>query len=84
MSKKTTAALFFALFLTACSNKIANDDAAYQMHMEDEIGSIEVGKKADLVVLDQNIFEVDAYDIHKTQVVLTMMDGDIVYEATDP
>ncbi len=57
-------------------------NAAYQMHMDDEIGSIEVGKKADLVVLDQNIFEVDAYDIHKTQVVLTMMDGDIVYEAS--
>ena len=57
-------------------------NAAYQMHMEDEIGSIEVGKKADLVVLDQNIFEVDAYDIHKTQVVLTIMDGDIVYEAS--
>jgi len=56
-------------------------DAAYQMHLEDEIGSIEVGKKADLVVLDQNIFDVDAYDIHKTNVVLTMMDGDIVYEA---
>jgi predicted amidohydrolase YtcJ len=55
-------------------------DAAYQMHMEDEIGSIEVGKKADLVILNQNIFEVDAYDIHKTEVVLTMMDGDIVYE----
>ncbi len=55
-------------------------DAAYQMHMEDEIGSIEVGKKADLVILDQNIFEIDAYDIHKTEVVLTMMDGDIVYE----
>ena len=55
-------------------------DAAYQMHMENEIGSIEVGKKADLVILNQNIFEVDAYDIHKTEVVLTMMDGDIVYE----
>jgi predicted amidohydrolase YtcJ len=56
-------------------------DAAYQLHMEDEIGSIEVGKKADLIVLDQNIFEVDTYSIHKTDVVLTMMDGDIVYEA---
>jgi hypothetical protein len=52
------------------------------MHMEDEIGSIEVGKKADLVVLDQNLFDVDAYDIHKTNVVLTMMDGDIVYESS--
>ncbi|MCP4300419.1 MAG: amidohydrolase family protein, partial [Gammaproteobacteria bacterium] len=58
-------------------------DAAYQMHMEDEIGSIEVGKKGDLVVLDQNIFEVDAYDIHKTEVVLTMMDGDIVYAISE-
>ena len=84
MSKKTIAALFLALFLTACTDKNSNGDAAYQMHMEDEIGSIEVGKKADLVVLDQNIFEVDAYDIHKTQVVWTMMDGDIVYETTDP
>ena len=55
-------------------------DAAYQLHMEDEIGSIEVGKKADLVVLDQNIFEIDPYQIHKTDVVITMMDGDIVYE----
>lgn len=56
-------------------------DAAYQMHMDDEIGSLEAGKKADLIVLDQNLFEVDPYDIHKTQVVLTMMDGDIVYES---
>jgi predicted amidohydrolase YtcJ len=57
-------------------------DAAYQMHMEDEIGSIEVGKKADLIVLDQDIFEVDAYDIHKTLVLLTMLDGEIVFEAS--
>ncbi len=55
-------------------------DAAYQMHMEDEIGSIEVGKKADLVVLDQDIFSIDPYSIHKTEVVLTIMDGDVVYE----
>lgn len=56
-------------------------DAAYQLHMEDEIGSIEVGKKADLVLLDQNLFEVAAHDIHKTNVIMTMMDGDIVYES---
>jgi predicted amidohydrolase YtcJ len=55
-------------------------DAAYQLHMEDEIGSIEVGKKADLVVLDQDIFSVDPYSIHETEVVLTVMDGDIVHE----
>lgn len=55
-------------------------DAAYQIHLEDQIGSIEVGKKADLVVLDRDIFAVDPYSIHETEVVLTMMDGDIVYE----
>ena len=56
-------------------------DAAYQLHMEDEIGSISVGKKADLVVLDQNLFEADAYDIHQTEVLMTVLDGEIVYEA---
>jgi predicted amidohydrolase YtcJ len=55
-------------------------DAAYQLHMEDQIGSIEVGKKADIVVLDQDIFSVAPYSIHETEVVLTVMDGDIVYE----
>ncbi|MDH3578364.1 MAG: amidohydrolase [Gammaproteobacteria bacterium] len=57
-------------------------NAAYQMHMEDEIGSIEVGKKADLVILDQDIFEIDPYDIHNTKAALTMMDGDIVYDSS--
>ena len=56
-------------------------NAAYQLHMEDEIGSLEVGKLADMVVLDQNLFEVDAYRIHETEVVLTMMDGGVVYQA---
>lgn len=54
-------------------------DAAYQLRLEDSIGSLEVGKKADLVVLDQNLFEIDPYDIHKTEVRMTMMDGEVVY-----
>ncbi|MDH5305089.1 MAG: amidohydrolase family protein, partial [Gammaproteobacteria bacterium] len=53
--------------------------AAYQLHMEDQIGSVEVGKKADLVVLDQDIFEIDPFTIHKTGVLMTMLDGTIVY-----
>jgi predicted amidohydrolase YtcJ len=56
-------------------------DAAYQLHMEDEIGSLEVGKKADLVVLDRNLFEIDPYEIHQAKVVMTILDGKTVFEA---
>ena len=57
-------------------------DAAYQLHMEDELGSLVVGKSADLVVLDKNLFEVQRYEIHKIKVLMTMMNGNVVYEAT--
>ena len=50
-------------------------NGAYQLHMENEIGSIEVGKKADLIVLGQDLFTVDTYAIHKVPVLLTLMDG---------
>lgn len=56
-------------------------DAAYQLHMEDQIGSLEVGKKADIVVLDRNLFEVDDYEIHKVRVLLTLLNGEVVYAA---
>jgi len=59
-------------------------DAAYQLHMENEIGTLEIGKKADLVVLDNNLFELDAYEIHNTRVLMTVMDGEIVYMADTP
>ena len=36
-------------------------DGAYQLHMEEEIGSIEVGKKADFVILDKNLFQTITY-----------------------
>ncbi|SDZ77844.1 amidohydrolase [Microbulbifer marinus] len=53
--------------------------AAYGIGVEDKIGSIEVGKKADLIVLDQNLFEIDPHDIYKAKVVFTMMDGVVRY-----
>ncbi len=54
-------------------------NAAYQLNMETEIGSIEVGKKADLVVLQDNLFEVDVYDIHGVRVDSSYVDGKQVY-----
>lgn len=48
--------------------------------IEDEVGSIEVGKKADLIVLDRNLFEIDAAEIPKTNVATTVFDGRVVYD----
>ncbi|EED33019.1 amidohydrolase 3 [gamma proteobacterium NOR5-3] len=56
-------------------------DAAYQLGLENKIGSITPGKQADMVVLDQDLFSLDPYAIHKTKVLMTIMDGKIVYEA---
>lgn len=46
---------------------------------ENEIGSIEVGKFADLIVLDANLFEIDQFDIGDTKVLNTILSGEIVY-----
>ena len=45
------------------------------------MGSVEVGKRADLIVLDRNIFEIDPNDIHAATVTMTMMDGQVRHEA---
>jgi len=45
----------------------------------DELGSITKGKKADLVVLSDNLYKIGVEDIPNTTVLLTMMDGKITY-----
>jgi hypothetical protein len=54
--------------------------AAYAMGLEKETGSIEAGKRADLVVVAENLFEVPPRRIGKTPVLLTLLDGQAVYE----
>jgi predicted amidohydrolase YtcJ len=54
--------------------------AAYQIRLDDKVGSVEVGKLADLIVLDKNILEIDPHDIHTAQVEMTMMNGKIRHE----
>ena len=54
-------------------------NGAYQLRMEDQIGSIEVGKLADLVVLDENLFEMDPYDIHTIKPSAVMMEGELIH-----
>lgn len=49
--------------------------AARQLRLDDLVGSLQPGKRADLVVLGQNIFEVPPHDIAATPIDMTMMDG---------
>jgi len=44
-----------------------------------ELGTLTPGKKADMIVLDRNIFDVNPMQIHDTQVDITIFDGKIVY-----
>ena len=54
-------------------------DAAYSGFMEDSVGSLEDGKRADFVVLDTNIFEAGVSDIPGIRVLQTWLDGELVY-----
>jgi hypothetical protein len=54
---------------------------AYLDFTERETGSIEVGKAADLIVLDKNLFEIPASQIHEAKVLWTLLEGKEVYRA---
>ena len=56
-------------------------NGARAIFMEDEIGSLEAGKKADLVVLSQNILQIDSKQIHNTVPLLTYFAGQEVYRS---
>ncbi len=58
-------------------------DGAYASFEENEKGSISVGKRADLVVLSEDLFKTPPETLLKTRVLLTLMDGKPVYRAGD-
>jgi hypothetical protein len=55
-------------------------NGAKQMGKEQEFGSIEVGKKADLILLSQNLFRISPEAIPATKVLATMADGRLVHD----
>lgn len=55
-------------------------DAASQLRMEDKIGTIEVGKLADLVILENSPFEVAPEKLKDIKVIATIMDGKYTYQ----
>jgi len=58
-------------------------NAARVMRLDAHTGSIEVGKRADLVVLDRDLFAIPSTEINDARVLLTLLDGEVVYEARD-
>ena len=63
--------------------KMHTINAAAQVHRERDLGSIERGKLADLIVLSQNFFRVPTEQISETRVLLTMMGGRVVFDSGD-
>ena len=53
---------------------------AYCVNQESILGTLEPGKLADLIVIDKNLFQIDPKDILNAKVLLTMIDGNIVYK----
>lgn len=60
--------------------KLFTKNAAYASYTEEENGTIEVGKYADFVVLEKDIFEIDPDDIKNTKIDMTILGGKTVFE----
>lgn len=55
-------------------------DAAYQLKMDDKVGSIQEGKYADFAIINQNPMKTDAYKIRDIQVNETWINGQQVFK----
>ena len=56
-------------------------NAAYALKQERTTGSLEPGKRGDFIVLDRDIFAIDPFQLHRTRVLATYLDGRKVYAA---
>lgn len=59
--------------------RIFTRNGAYAMRHDDRVGSISVGKMADIIVLEQSLFDVDPESIDSTRVLLTIFNGKEVH-----
>ena len=61
--------------------RAATIDAAYELHEDDVCGSLEIGKFADLIVLDRNPLDIAPEDIANVRVLETVVAGSTVFAA---
>src|SRR5699024_1657804 len=54
---------------------------AHQMFLEDKVGSVEVGKYADLAVWDRNLYSVPTEEIKDMKALMTLFNGEVVYRS---
>ena len=58
-------------------------NSAYELHVERDVGSIEVGKLADLIVLDRNLLKIPPREIAAVRVLLAVVGGHVVYQGPE-
>jgi predicted amidohydrolase YtcJ len=61
--------------------RAATLNSSYELHQDDKTGSLEVGKLADLVILDRNVLDIPAEEIANVKVLQTIVGGRVVYDA---
>jgi predicted amidohydrolase YtcJ len=54
-----------------------------QMFLERKIGSLEVGKKADIAIWDRNLYELTTDQIKNLNCLMTLFEGDVVYTSPE-
>ena len=53
-------------------------NSSYELHQDQSTGSLEVGKLADLIVIDRDFFDIPAAEIADIQVLQTVVGGRVV------
>ena len=54
-----------------------------QMFLENKIGSLEVGKKADIAIWDRDLYAVPTDQVKDLKCLMTLFDGEVVYSSPD-